>query len=71
MLEVPQGGRGLTELRSANPYLAPHQPHVGVVGHTTDRCTTLQITCTDHWEITVALSKYRLVYAYMSRGLGQ
>ena len=38
-LKCPRGG-DLTELRSANLHLAPHQPHVGVVGHTTDRCIT-------------------------------
>ena len=40
MLEVPQGGGSLTEFKSANSHLAPHQPHVGIVGHTTDRCIT-------------------------------
>ena len=33
------------ELRSANPHLAPCQPHVGVAGHTTDRCIIIPYPC--------------------------
>ena len=37
------------EFRSANPHLTPHQPHVGVVGHTTDRCLISQSSVHSKW----------------------
>ena len=34
--ECPRGG-DLSQSRGANPHLAPHWPHVRVVGHAIDR----------------------------------
>ena len=36
-MKCPRGG-DLPQSRGANPHLAPHMPHVRVVGHATDRC---------------------------------
>ena len=38
-LKCPRGG-DLQKFERNNPHLAPHRPHVGVVGHTIDRCIT-------------------------------
>ena len=35
--KCPRGG-GLFTIERCNPHLAPHCPHVRVVGHTIDRC---------------------------------
>ena len=67
MLEVPQGDGGLTEFRSANPHLAPHQPHIGVVGHNTDKCITTCQKCPFTYHFSGDIAKITQLGIFESR----